>query len=66
MEMFLEDKEMKCKWLAGGAGGVPNLKGYFDATGRVVKDDTLAKQIKLVLSDRDMITYKRRTAKEFK
>ena len=66
MEMFLEDKEIECKRLAGEAGGVPNLEGYFDATGRVVKDDTLAKQIKLVLSDRDMITYKRRTAKEFK
>ena len=35
------------------------LKEYFNETGRVVKDDEVGKQMKLVLKDRNMITYRR-------
>jgi len=47
IEMFLEDKEME--W----------LKEYFNETGRVVKDDTVGKQIKRVLADRNMLFFRR-------
>ena len=39
---------------------------YFDETGTVVKDDIIAEQIKLVLSDRNMIPSRRTHVKSYR
>ena len=39
---------------------------YFDETGTVVKDDIIAEQIKLVLSDRDMLPSRRVHVKAYR